>query len=792
MKHGLSILFLLLLCTGAFAQEVGADQLQTVSGVVIDKVSEQPLEGANIMMVNSKPPLGATTDQYGKFSFSVPHGRQSFVITYLGYKSQTIPEILVVAGKQTILEVKLEESVNAMTEVEITAETRKDRAGNEFSAVSARTFSMDEVTRYSGGRNDVGRLAANFAGVATSNDARNDIVVRGNSPAAVLWRIEGVPVPSPNHFSTLGTSGGPVSALNTNMLKNSDFLTGAFAAEYGNTNSAVFDLGFRSGNTQKHEFMVQIAAFSGLEVLAEGPLKKDVSSSYLVSYRYSFAALAGALKLPIGTAALPYYQDLSFKFDLPGKPKFGKFSLFGVAAYSNINFIGKKISDEDLFADPYTDQYVKSGFGVLGLRHSIAAGKSAYVKTIFSLSTSVSTLDQYDYPDSVNRRLAIKGRDYNNVARLTSFYNRKFSAKTSLRTGMLTELYWLMVSTDSRATTPDWVAQRKFNGVMALLQPFAQVQYKPLEAITLNLGVHSQVLTTNGSWSIEPRAALSYQPHPRHTITAAYGWHSQMQPLPVYFYRSPLPGGLYDESNKNLDFTRAHHIVLAYDIKIVNDWRIKIEPYIQFITGAPVERMSSSFSILNTGADFVFPDNGFLTNAGIGRNYGGEFTLEKFFSKGYYGLLTVSVFDSKYKGSDGVWRNTAFNNRYIVNFLAGKEFRIGKKKRNAITMDLRFATSGGRWYTPIDSAASVAAGQEVLITSQAYSKQYPYYMRLDFKIGVRMNSKKGKLSQTLFFDFQNLTFRKNVFQARYNPRTAQINYVYQIGFFPDVLWRLNF
>lgn len=791
MKLLLHISLLLLTALYASAQ-VGADQMQKVSGIVIDKVSEQPLEGANIMLLNGNPALGAVTDQYGKFSFSVPHGRQTFVITYLGYKPQTIPEILVVAGKQTILEVKLEESINNVGTVEVVAEAKKDRANNEFSAVSARTFSMDEVTRYSGGRNDVARLAANFAGVATSNDARNDIVVRGNSPSAVLWRIEGIPVPSPNHFSTLGTSGGPVSALNTNMLKNSDFMTGAFAAEYGNTNSAVFDLGFRSGNTEKHEFMVQIAAFSGLEVLAEGPLTKKQSSSYLVSYRYSFAALAGALKLPIGTAALPYYQDLSFKFDLPGKPKYGKFSIFGVGAYSNINFIGKKTSEQDLFADPYIDQYVKSGFGTLGLRHNIMVGKNAYVRTVFSLSTSASLLDQYDYPDSTNRRLSVKGRDYNTVFRLSSFYNRKFSAKLSMRAGMLTELYWLYVKTDSRLSSADWKQQRNFNGVLAMLQPFTQFQYKPIEIVTFNFGLHGQLLTNNGSYSIEPRAAVSVQPHPKHTITFAYGWHSQMQPLPVYFYRTPLTNGDYDESNMQLDFTRAHHIVLAYDAKLANDWRIKLEPYIQFITGAPVDRLPSSFSILNTGADFTYPDRGFLTNAGFGRNYGAEFTLEKFFSKGYYGLLTVSVFDSKYKGSDGVWRNTAFNNRYIVNFLAGKEFRVGRKKRNAVTLDLRFATSGGRWYTPIDSAASVASGQEVLITGQAYTKQYPYYMRLDFKIGIRMNSKKGKLSQTLFFDFQNCTFRKNVFQARYNPLTGQINYVYQMGFFPDVLWRLNF
>jgi hypothetical protein len=691
-----------------------------------------------------------------------------------------------------VLEIKLEESVSQLTAVEVNGNSNKDKANNEYSVVSALTFSMDEVTRYSGGRNDVGRLVANYAGVATSSDARNDIVVRGNSPTSVLWRIDGIPVPSPNHFSTLGTSGGPVSALNTNMLKNSDFLTGAFAAEYGNTNSAVFDLNFRSGNTQKHEFMLQVAAFSGFEFTAEGPMNKAKDASYLISARYALAGIAARLHLPIGTGASPNYSDLSFKFDLPNKKKIGKFSIFGVGAFSYINFIGSKTTETDLFADKYSDQYVKSGFGILGIKHSIPVGKNAYVKTILSGSIGVATLDQYEYPDSVNRKYVIKGRDYNTVVRLSSYYNRKFNAKTNLRTGMLTEVYFLKTLTDNRQKTTDWVHQRNFDGVLSLLQPFAQIQYKPVEVITLNFGVHLQYLTINNSWSAEPRAAISYQPHPRHTISLAYGWHSQMQPLPVYFYRAPLPSGDYDNSNRQLDFTRAHHIVLAYDVKIANDWRIKLEPYIQFITGAPVEIAYSSFSILNTGADFIFPDKGFLRNAGLGRNMGAEFTLEKFFSKGYYGLLTVSVFDSKYKGSDNVWRNTTFNNRYIVNFLAGKEFKMGKQKRQAITLDLRFATSGGRWYTPIDEAASLAAGEEVRIDSLAYTKQYPYYMRLDFKIGFRMNDKKGRISQTFFLDFENLTFRKNIFETRFDVHTGKLYNVYQMGFFPDVLWRLSF
>jgi hypothetical protein len=265
-----------------------------------------------------------------------------------------------------------------------------------------------------------------------------------------------------------------------------------------------------------------------------------------------------------------------------------------------------------------------------------------------------------------------------------------------------------------------------------------------------------------------------------------------MQPLPVYLYKAPLGDGTYDDSNADLDFTRSHHIVLAYDVKFARNWRIKFEPYVQFITGAPVERAASSFSMLNAGADFVFPDKGFLENTGEGRNMGIELTVERFFGKGFYGLVTGSLFDSQYKGSDEVWRSTAFNNRYVVNVLAGKEFKVGKDKRNALTADIKFTTSGGRWYTPIDTEASIAQGREVLQEDKAFSEQYTGYLRLDVKFGFRLNSRKKRISNSFYIDFQNVTFQKNIFESRYNTRTQRVDNVYQNGFFPDVMYRITF
>ncbi len=222
------------------------------------------------------------------------------------------------------------------------------------------------------------------------------------------------------------------------------------------------------------------------------------------------------------------------------------------------------------------------------------------------------------------------------------------------------------------------------------------------------------------------------------------------------------------------------------------DWRIKAEAYYQDLFDMPVESSASGFSMLNAGSDFTFPEIAGLVNKGTGSNAGIELTIEKFLSKGYYLLATGSVFDSKYKGSDGIERNSTYNYGYAANILAGREWTVGKAKRNAFTLDLRMSTIGGKYTTPVDLAASIAAGKEVLDETRYNSEELDSYFRLDTKFGFRMNSKKRKMSQTIYLDLQNVTNRENIFLRRYNPVSASTGNVNQIGFFPDVLYRIQF
>jgi len=766
---------------------------QTIRGTVIDKESQSTLPGASVIIIGTNPAKGTATDMDGKFKIvEVAPGRYDLKIALLGYKEIVLPNVMVTLGKEVILDVSLEENINSLKEAVVVG-TKKNETNNELTTVSGRSFSMEEVNRYAGGRADPARMAANFAGVSTPDDSRNDIVIRGNSPTGVLWRIEGLNIPNPNHFSTIGTTGGPVSGLNTNMLKNSDFFTSAFPSEYGNANAGVFDLGFRNGNAEKQEHTLQLGALTGLEAMTEGPINKEKGSSYLLAYRYSFTGVAQAMGIPIGTTATPFYQDLSFKVN-SGNTKAGKFTLFGLGGKSNIDFEHDNIDSTDLFADPSRDSYFSSDIGLAGLKHFIRVNDKSYFSTVIGASYAGSNYleDTLGTADDNTTRVVENKVEQIRYSANTS-YNSKINSRLFIKVGAIAEIIKLNLAYRTREFTPDWLQVWDHNDYTELLQGYAHAKYNINARLTLNAGLHSQFLTLNNSYSIEPRLGLKFQLSEKQSLNFGYGLHSQMQPTDVYFFRTLAADGTYVQSNKDLDFTRSQHYVLAYDVLPFSDWRIKTEVYFQQLNNVPVTIQPSSYSMLNAGASFNPNEVAYLQNSGTGTNYGFELTVEKFFSKGYYALLTGTIYESKFKGSDGIERNTAFNGKYVYNALVGKEFKLGNSNRHVITFDIKATGAGGRYFTPVDLEASRLLGQQVLKNDDfAFSERNPEFFRLDFKIGYTLNSAKRKLSQSFMFDIQNITNQKNVFAQRYNPITQSVNTAYQIGFFPNFVYRVQF
>jgi hypothetical protein len=768
--------------------------LQTIKGTVIDKQTQSPLPGVTISVPGDNA-LGTITDENGHFSLpGVKPGRYDVLFTSLGFKPYTAASVEVTAGKQVVLEIGLEESAGNLGEVVVRGGSTKHETVNELAAVSGRSFTMEEVNRYSGGRSDPSRLVANFAGVSAPDDSRNDIVVRGNSPSGVLWRIEGLNIPNPNHFSTLGTTGGSASALNTNMLKNSDFLTSAFPAEYGNANAGVFDLGFRTGNTSKREHTIQLGALTGLEAMTEGPINKEKGSSYALAYRYSFTGLAQQMGITVGTAATPFYQDLSFKIN-GGEGKWGRFTLFGLGGSSRIDILHDEVDPDDIWGNPERDSHMRSRIGLTGIKHFVRVGKKSYFSTVIG-ATYASTNQDVDSIGTARPERVVEVAMRQSRYSVNTSFNTTINPQLFLKFGAIAELINMTLSYRDRISPPhSWKQIWDFDGNMALWQGYAHAKYNLTERLTANVGIHGQLLTLNNSSAIEPRIALKYQVSEKGTLTAGFGLHSQMQPADAYFYQTQNPGGTVDRSNEELGFTKSLHYVLGYEILPFRDWRVKAEIYYQRIYDVPVSDTASSYSMLNAGARaYYYNEQGRLRNNGTGFNYGAELTIEKFFSNGYYALFTGSLYQSKYEGSDGIQRNTAFNGRFVYNVLAGKEWRIGRTGSNKFSVDLKMTQAGGRYFTPVDVAASVANNREILQTGDAvFSTRNADFFRLDVKAGFTVNSKSRSLSQGIFLDIQNLTGRQNVLvEQRYNPATQRVNTAYQIGFFPNFVYRLQF
>lgn len=760
---------------------------QNIRGRITDRESEATIPGATVIISDVDPIIGAVTDENGNFTLQhVPLGRHTLVVKYTGYQDAVLTNVLVGSAKEVIINVALLESIQQMNEVVITAKEEKHKANNDMALVSARSFSVDETQRYAASVDDPARMAQAFAGVSSTDDVSNEIIVRGNSPRGLLWRLNGIEVPSPNHFSNDGASGGGVSALSNNMLDNSDFLTGAFPAEYGNALSGVFDVKLRKGNNQKREYATQIGVL-GTDIAIEGPFSKNYQGSYLANYRYSTLGLLTASGI-LDIGDINTYQDLAFNIHLP-TTKMGTFGIFGLGGLSlSKNKIEKDTSlwENTTAGDRYT---FHSDMGMSGISHQYFFNENTYIKSILAVTGQRIAYDA----DSISPNdfsAHIKGREhFNNTAtRLNVLINKKINHRNTIRTGAILSILGFDVA--SAFVNKEQVYQTYLNdkGSSTVVQTYAQWKYKFAEKWVLNSGVHYFNFALTNSSSIEPRAALQYQVNELQSLSFGVGLHSRMESMSVYNSIVPDANGIYGKNNLDLGLTKAMHYVLGYDRLLNEHLRLKLEAYYQSLYNVPVSAdPSSNYTILNEANGF--PDV-MLVNKGTAYNTGLEFTLEKFFSDRYYYLLTGSLFDSKYTDASGKQYNTRYNANYRLTLLGGKEWLAGKNKQNLWAANGKIIYSGGNRYTPIDLDQSIAEQETVLLAGQNYNSQVPSYWRIDFSGSYRIN-RPGK-AHILSIQIQNVTNRENIFGYYFDNEKEKIATTYQFGLLPVLKYRLEF
>lgn len=822
MKIKLFVLGLICLSNLFFAQIT-----QTVKGKVVDKVTGIGLPGAIVQLKSSALNLVVTANNDGYFKLTgVPIGRQSFLFSYTGYKAVPVSDVIITSGKEMILNIELEESTVDIAEVEVKASNDTDVV-NTMQSVNMKSFSIEETERYAGSRQDPARMAQNFAGVQGTNDSRNDIVIRGNSPAGLLWRLEDIDIPNPNHFAVAGSAGGPTAIINNKYLSNSEFYTGAFPANYGNALGGVFDLKMRNGNNEKHERTFQFGIL-GTEISLEGPINKAKGSSYLINYRYSTLNMLSFLNIRLGTSAVPEYQDGAFRFNFPTK-KAGVFSFSGIGGASTIKIILSKQTTrpKELYGDQTRDQYFTSKMGFTTINNVYALNSRTVMKT--SLAYGVQTLDVDHYlvlrddnfkpNDTIPQ---ILGYDfYEGKTTLAWYIKSKLNPKNSVKAGFFANRidvdFFDKAKINSLYDTlalpienKEYKTRINSKASFYLIQPYVTYVHKFNEKLSVNTGVFTQYLTLNNKYTIEPRASLRYQFKPNQVLSLAYGLHSQMQSTYLYFAvpdsivnpgTDPNTGVLVANtnktlSNKDLDFTKSQHLVFGYDYFATKYLKFKTELYYQYLWNVPVYAVPSSVSTLNRGATFnrFFPIYT-MVNTGTGYNYGLEFTVEKLFHKHYFFMFSGSLFDSKYTASNGKTANTDFNGNYMTNLLAGYELNVGKDKRNAISFGGKITYGGGKRYSPVNLAASNAIMDVVAQDDKVNTLQFAPYNRLDLKIAYKINGKK--VATEIALDLVNVLATKNILALSYAPDPADINADpliknYQLGFLPLFYVKFDF
>ena len=774
---------------------------QTIKGRVTDAITGETLIGAAVKVVEI-PSAGAETNIDGEFSININQsGRYTIQTSYIGYEPSVLKEVLVAGAKEVVLDIALRENSSELAEVVVKPRINKQATLNPTALVGGMMLSMEEASRYAGGYNDPARLVTAFAGVAGQGDG-NGISVHGNAPQFMQYRLEGVEIFSPNHFADLYSAGfGMVSALNSNIITNSDFFVSTFNSSYNNALSGVFDVRMRAGNNSRFENTVQVGSV-GVEWTSEGPISRKNNSSFIFNYRYGMSTIARKLKL-IDTYGSQYdFQDLSFKLNFPTK-KAGTFSLFALGFIDKSWDVEMDIKDIHTIYDA-SDQEGRLYNGAVGATHKIHFNNKWTWRTTVAYNMQRNKVDMEYWGlifDDNHKPTGFEGKDY----------PFSYLKQNEDRAVFNTEL--------SKQVTPSWLVQLggeyshrffdlNFRTAENVYEPVSDKPYyatkdntglasvywsnlwKPADNLSINLGFSGSYFLLSKDFSIEPRASVKWDPSERHSISLGYGLHSMIEKLDAYFFRD-ANGNM---ANKDLGFSKAHHLLATYMYKFTDNLNLRFNGYYQYGFDTPVGINGSTFCTVNRLFNYIEEP---LVNKGNTRNYGADITLEQYMSRGFYGQVNGSLFKSEYRGLDKKWRNQLYDRGYMIKALGGKEWMLGKNKQNVFNISIKYTVQGGLRHTPIDveaMKANVAAGiiddQPIYKEDEAMSLRFSPTSILDLTVSYKINCKK--VSHTFAFEGVNILQHESPYAERYDFATGKLRVDKSGISLPNIFYRVDF
>lgn len=767
---------------------LGQTITQRVNGKVLDNFTDAPIPGANIVLLQGDKQFGTFTNNEGWYSIKDVHiGKYKVTVSCIGYHTHVENNVYIQSGKNLNLEIRLSPAIEELTQVNVVAKEHKHEPLNKMSMIGARSFNLDETNRYAGSYGDPARMAMNYAGILPVRDNRNDIIIRGNSAVSLQWRIEGIEIPNPNHFGASGTTGGPITIINTNLLAKSDFFNGTFPAEYGNAIAGVFDLKLKPANSQNHERWFQIG-WNGLELGIEGPLSKNKKSTYMISYRHGIPDVL--YHMGINQKERVMYKDLSFKFNFPGT-KTGNWELIGMGGNSRIIIDELNLDENERTFKTYgenLDNY--TSMGMIGLINRVYPSKK--MKITNSLSTTGNTVKNViDTFTIVEENPFLWAKEQTEEIKFSAGtkINYRINNRQSITTGISYD-HFLLSYNDM-----EWQNNKYIN-----YTDTANAQQKMLKAhlslrqllgtrFEFSFGLYSQYFFFNNSYSFEPRTGFKFQATEKINIAYGLGLHSITQPKMVYFvqtfdqYNNPYL------TNSNLDFSKSLQQSLAFNHILNERLNLKIEAYYQYLYNVPVQTSQPEYSLINFGTEYYIERKDSLVNSGKGQNCGIEFTLERFLHRNFFYLFTASLFESNYTGTDNTIRNTAYNGQYAFNALAGYELYFSKKNVGLI-LGLNLTYAGGSPYVPFDKKETVNKGRAMYDWDRAYAVKRDDYKRISLRIGIKRNMKKASMETTL--DLQYRSDYTDIYMQRIDVTTGEIIDTNDLGFYPMINMKISF
>ncbi|RMG20670.1 MAG: hypothetical protein D6730_19350 [Bacteroidetes bacterium] len=743
---------------------------QVVKGKIMDKETLMPIAEATAVLDPGAVHTYTTySNSEGEFYFEhIPVGYHQMVIYHPDYQPAQIKELWVSSGKELVIEVEMHINLTTLGTVEIT--DSRIAARNEFIHVSHHVLDPANALRYAGSFRDPARMMAYRAGITQLDDSRNDLVVRGNSPAGVSWQIEGIETINPNHFATAGNSGGSMNILNPYTLAKSEFMTGAFPAQYGNALSAVFDVSLRNGNNSKHEYHFR-TSLADVEAGIEGPINREKKSSFIAAYRRANLDLAYKINPWVRgyLGNTPNMDDFTFKLYFPAQK--GWTSAYGIWGMSELRL---REGFETINEEVFNTQSLTTG-----VSHLRFVGKKSYLKIAAAYArnhTRNGNVNEIALDSLRKESIQSKRAQYT----LAFTYNNRPATAHAIRLGLHTHFIQDEVTLDYQNPTFYRHAAKNY----LRTQAFFQWKWKFQLAWTLQAGLHAMYVSLNQGFHLGPRLSVSWQLHSNQKLAFAWGIHSQTQPGGLYLSGYTNRDGIQVLPNVKLGFSKSQHFILSYSCTLLNIVQARLEAYYLHHYQIPVFNnplLTRSFSGLNLGYNFgydYFTISAKAENLGKGRSYGLELTLERAYENNLYFLFTASLYQARYTTYDAIERNTAFNGNFACNFLMGKEFELGANQKNLLSIDMVVKSAGGRRYTP--------PGQD----ERAFEKQYKSYFRSDVKVGFHQNFRK--FEQQISVDVRNIFNTKNVLAQTYNPDTDQTTTYYQLGLLPLLSYEINF